>query len=248
MALVGVCVAMLIRLVLAERRHRADVEDFLARVTHEMKTPLAGMKALLQTLREGRLPAERLREVVDLGLAQAEREEHLIENLLTAHRLAVHAASPPVAPLDVRALLEGFLAHRRASVPDARETCELECPPGLACAANAAAVSTILDNLADNAFKYGASRLRLAASSDGDAVRVVVQDDGEGFEPCRGEALFAAFERGGAAVVGRHGTGLGLAIARALAREMRGDLRAESDGPGRGARFVLRLPAAGTLP
>lgn len=244
--LVGACVLMLYRLVSTERRYREDVEHFLSRVTHEMKTPLAGMKALLESVREGRVPADRLPQLAALGLRQAERQEHLIENLLTANRFASGRASAAREPLDLSKLLEGFVGHRRDSMalPDDRHL--LTCPPGLVALGDAGAVLTILDNLADNANKYGASHLRLAAGCDGDRVVIEVADDGAGFPPERAATLFEAFKRGASKGAGaKHGTGLGLYISRELAREMGGDLSAASDGTGRGACFTLWLPAAG---
>jgi len=243
--LVGACVLMLYRLVTAERRYRKDVEHFLSRVTHEMKTPLAGVKALLESIAEGRVPQDRLPQLAGLGLRQAERQEHLIENLLTANRFASGGARAAREPLDLSELLGSFVAHRRESMalPDDRHA--LDCPAGLEALGDAGAVLTILDNLADNADKYGAKRLRVTATQTGGSVRIEVIDDGEGFAPERAEGLFEAFKRGASkGSAAKHGTGLGLHISRELAREMGGELHATSEGPGRGARFSLELPAA----
>jgi glutamate-1-semialdehyde 2,1-aminomutase len=244
--LVGSCVLMLYRLVDAERRYRRDVDHFLSRVTHEMKTPLAGVKALLESVRDGRVPAERLPRLAALGLKQAERQEHLIQNLLTAQRVASGAGAVTSETLDVSELLDSFVHHRRETMALAEDRYELDCPEGLQARGNAGAIVTILENLADNADKYGAHRLSLSARLDGDRVRVVVADDGEGFEPADAATLFRAFRRGATGTpAARHGTGLGLHISRELAREMGGDLRAASEGRGRGATFTLELPAPG---
>ena len=73
---------------------------------------------------------------------------------------------------------------------------------------------------------------------------IEVSDDGEGFPPEHAQRIFEAFRRGASRSPGsKHGTGLGLHISRELAREMSGDLRASSEGPGQGARFTLELPA-----
>jgi signal transduction histidine kinase len=242
------CVAMLYRLVLAEQQYRRDTDDFMGRVTHEMKTPLAGLKAMLQTLRDGRVPPERLAEVAELGLRQAEREEHLIENLLTAHRLTTRAAHVETSDLDLTELLHAFVAHRRQTMGHEADGLVLACPAGLRARGNASALQTILENLADNAFKYGASRLRVDATCEAACARIVVSDDGEGFDPSQATGIFRPFRRGmDATRSGRHGTGLGLPIALALAQEMGGSLAASSEGPGRGATFVLRLRSAGEV-
>ena len=242
--LIATCVVMLYRLVLAEQRYRRDIDSFFSRVTHEMKTPLAGLKALLQTMRAGRVPDERLRELAELGLRQAEREEHLIENLLLAHRLATTRDKLVTAEIDVAKLLGDFAAHRTASMGESEGRLEITAAPGLVAQAHAGALGTILDNLADNAFKYGARALRIEARREPPGrVAIVVADDGIGFEPGHAEALFEPYQREASGTAGRHGTGLGLPISRELARELGGELSADSDGPGLGSRFTLLLPA-----
>ena len=238
------CVAMLYRLVLAEQRYRRDVDAFLGRVTHEMKTPLAGLKAMLQTLREGLVPPERLTEIAEMGLRQAEREEHLIENLLTAHRLGTRAASLDISDVDLCAVLAEFIPHRRRTMGSEADRIVLRTPPSLVARANTGALMTILENLADNAFKYGATNLVLEAVAEDGGVRLSACDDGQGFDASEAEELFRPFRRGeDPRAAGRHGSGLGLPISRALAAEMGGSLRARSDGRGRGASFDLRLLA-----
>jgi signal transduction histidine kinase len=102
----------------------------------------------------------------------------------------------------------------------------------------------ILDNLVDNALKYGGSEpeVTIQARSEGSRVTIEVSDSGVGFEPGDAETLFVPFERMSAAAASQSGTGLGLSISRGLARRMGGDVTAESEGPGRGSRFTLWIP------
>lgn len=86
-SLLTIVLAMLARLVRAEQRFRHEMNDFLGRVTHEMKTPLAGIKAVLQTLHAGRMPPEQVKEMTAMALQQADRQEHLIQNMLLAQRM-----------------------------------------------------------------------------------------------------------------------------------------------------------------
>jgi signal transduction histidine kinase len=101
----------------------------------------------------------------------------------------------------------------------------------------------ILENLLDNAHKYGGGAVRIAAAHGNGHWRLDISDQGRGFEPSNAEKLFDLHNRGSGEGV-THGAGLGLAIARQLARRMGGDVDARSAGPGKGAVFTVTLPLA----
>lgn len=236
-------VAMLYRLFRAERRFHEEMEGFLSRVTHEMKTPLAGIKAVLQTIESGRMPPERLVELAGRALRSVEREEALVQNLLLAQRLRSGAALAAEA-VDLAGLLRAQV-ETRVDIPAAPVRFELTIAQGCRSACgDLAAIRSILDNLLDNATKYGGGTVTIAARCEGDRVVVEIADDGIGFAPGRAESLFLPFVREAGGAGTRRGTGLGLWIARGLARGMGGDLHAESAGEGQGATFRLALPLA----
>lgn len=236
-------VAMLYRLFRAERRFHEEMEGFLSRVTHEMKTPLAGIKAVLQAIASGRMPPERLEELAGRALRGVEREEALVQNLLLAQRLRTGGAFA-VEAVDVAGLLRS-LVEARADMPADPQQWHLQIQgePGAALG-DLAAVRSILDNLLDNAAKYGGGEVRVVLERAGDRLIVEVRDQGVGFEPGRAESLFLPFVREAGGAGQRRGTGLGLWIARGLARGMGGELEAQSAGPGQGAAFRLLLPLA----
>lgn len=241
--LVGVSVLLLTRLVLAERRRRRETQAFLARVSHEMKTPLAGLKALLQGLAAGRVPARRRGALLALGRAQAERHGRLVDLLVHAGR-ARRASGRVHRPLDVPACLARWAARREPGEDTDHRISVVTASgdgPLVASVSDPEEIEIILDNLADNAFKYGASRLVIRVELRARSVAVVVEDDGCGFPSADARRIFRPFRRGDGPA-SRHGSGLGLAIARDLARRSDGDLVAESEGPGQGARFTLLLP------
>ncbi len=248
-SLLLVVVAMLYRLFRAERRFHDEIEAFLSRVTHDMKTPLAGIKAVLQTIESGRMPADRLVELSGRALREVDREEAMVQNLLLAQRLRM-GARLAAEPIDVATLVDAIVASRR-DLPHgpairsvgADDRATIAGDRGAWALGDAAALRSILDNLLDNASKYGGKAIDVQVGAEPGAVVVRVRDDGIGFDPARANSLFAAFVRdpGG---VQRKGTGLGLWIARGLAESMAGQLTAHSDGPGQGATFELRLPAA----
>ncbi|RME30489.1 MAG: sensor histidine kinase [Deltaproteobacteria bacterium] len=223
------------------------VESFVAAVTHEMKTPLAGIKSLLQTMAAGRVPREQVQQLLALGLKESERLEHTIENVLLAGKLRGGRLQVLAESVGLKGFLESFVEHRRRYLPDRPEAIELRWPDGvgeLSVRADPQALRTILENLVDNAFKYGGQppEVAIEVTPEARSVAVSVVDNGIGFEPDQAQMLFVPYRRAlgaGSRSSLKHGTGLGLSISLELARRMGGRLTAESDGPGHGSRFTL---------
>ncbi len=240
-ALFGVALTVsVIVLFLLVRRHR-DARDRMERqlqfTSHELKTPIAGVRALLQTLARDRVPDELRAGLLQDGLRACDRLEHLAETVL-AYQRAV--AAPGRARVhDGGALLAAVLAHRLRSLGS--EGVEVDIGSSVDVWADEDAFRVVVENLLDNAQKYGGGRIRVAAVVVGGAWEVRVHDDGRGFAEQDTERIFAPFSRGGGEGV-THGAGLGLYLSRQLARQMRGELHAWSAGEGRGATFTLRLP------
>jgi signal transduction histidine kinase len=241
---------MLYRLIAQERRHMRHMQAFVASVSHEMKTPLTGIKSLLQTLAAGRVPDQDQARLFAMGIKESERLEHMIENVLISGNLRRGGLTLQRARLDLRELAEAFIEHRRRYQIDQPDAIFLSWEPDSPEAlvwGDPHAIHTILENLVDNAFKYGGDspHAKIVVRRKSGRVMISVEDQGVGFPPERSADLFVPFRR---VIEGKgsaqHGSGLGLSIARALATRMGGDLIAESDGPGRGSRFTLDLEEA----
>ncbi len=239
-SLLAMVVAMLYHMIRTETKFRREMQEFLGRATHEMKTPLAGIKAVLQTLQLGRMPAEEQKNLLKLALAEVEREEHLVQNMLLAQRMRLPNQQLASECVELQVLLERFARHRRETL-GAQQILVVECAPEVHVSGDATAIWTILENLADNAIKYGAKKLIARGELHEGLVRVQFIDDGMGFEPERGHSLFQSFVASGGPAVGKHGTGLGLSICRALMKGMGGRIEAHSSGPGHGATFTLHF-------
>jgi signal transduction histidine kinase len=241
MMLTAVCCFMLFRLAAEQRRFREQLEAFVGQATHELKTPLAGLRALLQTVQLGRLPAEQLEQAVDLGLRQIDRQERLIQNLLMGHRLRFAEGSLESQRLEPLRLIERLL-RERGGVGHRGCAFALNGGAGLGVFADTEGLQTIVENLLENALRYGAETVHVGLDrEDENWVRLSVRDDGQGFEPERAEEIFGPFRRAAPDV---RGTGLGLPLSRSLAEAMGGTLAGVSAGLGRGAEFTLRLRAA----
>ena len=228
---------------LQARRERIQIrrlEGVLTASTHELKTPVAAVRGLLESLQSGVLPAERAGPYLSRGLESCSRLEHMIEAIL-----AYQAALARPVPLQVRTLGAWVLPvveHRQSSEPSEKISLELGGMASVDVFAAEDNIRVILENLLDNARKYGTGEVRIWAERAGErgVIWLHVQDQGLGFEPAEAERIFEPYERGTAGQR-RHGTGLGLYIARRLARALGGELSARSEGPGKGACFSVRL-------
>ena len=230
---------MLERLEAAQTRQLAFVAD----ASHDLQSPLAAQRAQLEVAlaHPGRTDAATLgREL----LASTAQMEHLVRDLLVLAAAEDGATGPHPVPLDLEdvALEEAARARTGASV--SVDTSAVSAAPALA---DRDDVQRIVRNLLDNAVAHARTAVQVRASADPESARIDVVDDGPGIAEADRGRIFDRFQRGDPAR-SRHssGSGLGLAIARTLAERNGGTLvLAEGDAGLPGARFVLRLPAAG---
>ena len=217
-----------------ERRSRY-LKDFAASVSHELKTPIAGIKGALELLAEHpeMSEEERQRFLSNAG-AGADRLSHLLRRLLDLAR-----ADMAVAPEDSATLLEGAAlkvadAHRR---PDFAVEVGLAGLP--AAAAPAELLEAVLETLIENSRQAGAKRVAIAGRSDRNKVRLTVADDGHGIAEADRERIFDPFHTSRR---GEGGSGLGLSIARSLLTACGGTISVQPGATG--AHFELCLPIA----
>ena len=228
-------------------RHRAE---FLAMVSHELRMPLTSIKgstaALLGASRQF-APAE-TREFIRIVDGQADRMIGLVSELLDAGRIDTGTLSVSPEPSEVAALVDR--ARTTFLSGGGRHTVLIDLPPDLPrVMADRQRVEQVLSNLLANAARQApeSSPIRVAAERDGVHVAVSVADEGRGIQPERLAQLFRKYSAGpgGEPGAGTAGSGLGLAICRGLVEAHGGRIRAESGGPGRGARFTFTLLVAG---
>jgi two-component system phosphate regulon sensor histidine kinase PhoR len=221
-------------------------QDFVANVSHELKTPLAVVKACAEALADGAVEDAQARgPFLQQITEQAERLHALILDLLSLARLESGEASLDLEPVPLAAAVGDCLDRHRPRAEAKRMTLEAVAPPDAVSAwADPEALAQVLDNLVDNAVKYtqegGTVRVRWSARA-GDAC-VTVEDNGPGI-PARD--LLRVFERFYRVDRARSrelgGTGLGLSIVKHLAQAMGGSVKATSE-VGRGSTFTVCLP------
>jgi len=239
---------MFYRLLESEKRSAQELQEMWSRVTHEIKTPIAGIKALLQTLQTHEFSREELAPLLEMGLREADRQERLAENLLVGQRLSRGAYAMKPVRMGLVAFVQHYLAGAGPQFSGDRVRLEVSCAADTAVMADGLGLRMVLDNLLDNAVKYCGEGLILSVKVErtGDRVTVTVADNGPGFPPSEAEGIFEAYRRlDGESSSALRGTGMGLHISRRLMREMGANLTAASEGPGSGARFVLAFWEAG---
>ncbi|MEZ7006606.1 ATP-binding protein [Streptomyces sp. AD55] len=217
----------------------------LAAVSHDLRTPLAGIKAAVTGLRSDDVAwSEEDRAELLEGIENgADRLDHLVGNLLDMSRLQTGTVTPLIREIDVDEVVPMALG----GVPDG--TVDLDIPETLPMVAvDAGLLERAMANLVENAVKYspGGSHVVVAASALADRVEVRVVDRGPGVPDDAKDRIFEPFQRYGDAPRGT-GVGLGLAVARGFTEAMGGTLNAE-DTPGGGLTMVLTLRAAGSAP
>ncbi|MFD7245671.1 sensor histidine kinase [Streptomyces massasporeus] len=217
----------------------------LAAVSHDLRTPLAGIKAAVTSLRSEDVEwSEEDRAELLEGIEEgADRLDHLVGNLLDMSRLQTGTVTPLIREID----LDEVVPMALGGVPEG--SAGLDVPETLPMVAvDPGLLERAVANLVENAVKYSppGAPVLVAASALADRVEVRVVDRGPGVPDDAKERIFEPFQRHGDAPRGA-GVGLGLAVARGFAEAMGGTLNAE-DTPGGGLTMVLTLRAAGTRP
>jgi len=226
-------------------------QNFLAAVSHELKSPLASLKLSAETLILRDLDAAGRQRIADRMVQSTARLDTMVANLLNAARLDKGRVDFEPEPLRLSEAVEHALAPLASLARGDGLEVTLEVPSDLVVRADATAAQLVLVNLLDNALKsvraQGSGAVRVTAREDGKRVRLDVIDDGLGFEPELADKLFEEFYRAGDELTRRtKGVGLGLHLVRSFVALDGGAVEAASEGPGRGARFSVWWPRTET--
>ncbi len=220
--------------------------DFTAAVSHEMKTPIASVRAMAELLGDGEGDPELARRYAGRIESEMLRLGTTVRNVLDAAQ--VERGTLPVHPVaaDPAGLVEGVLAAVRPVLQQRGFEIEAEIEPAaVPIPVDSDAIQGVLHNLIDNAIKFSSEtmRLRIEAGPVSSGYRIAVLDRGIGFDPSKHTRLFERFYRGIAAREGAvPGVGLGLHIAKQVIEAHGGTLEARCRAGG-GAVFEIGLPA-----
>jgi signal transduction histidine kinase len=238
--------------VLAIRTLRRELDvarresEFVSAVTHEFRSPIAGIRQLGSLLEQGRIPSdERRQQYYGMIVHESQRLERLVDNVLDSARLEDGSRPFQLALIDpgpwLASLATSFSAERRDGMPELQVSVAADLP---AVRADIEALALAVQNLLDNAVKYspGQPAISLDARRDERNLVIEVRDRGVGIASEDLPHVFDRFYRGGGEVTRRvKGTGLGLSLVKHIVTAHRGTVAVESH-EGVGSSFTITLP------
>jgi signal transduction histidine kinase len=232
-----------------EIRRNDQHDAFINAVTHELKTPIASIRLYLETLQARDVSEGQRREFYKVMLADTERLQQTVEQVLKAGIAGQRLSLQHRAPVDIAALAREALetARLRPHLPPGTLSFSVVTPSTAALLVDGDAdeLRTVLLNLLDNAVKYSQSPIQVTvevAAPAPDTVWVRVRDRGVGIPGSQLKRIFKRFYRFQTRGYKVKGTGLGLYIVRSIVRQHGGRVFAASEGEGKGATFTVELP------
>jgi signal transduction histidine kinase len=219
----------------------------VATVAHELRTPLASMRMLVDTLREGRVRGDQAREYLDLIAKENDRLSRLAEDFLTFSRLERGKQQLNLEPVAPRVIVEQAISSLRPRLEAPGCTFTYDVPGDLPpVRADRDALASILSNLLDNALKYTGESKQIAlwVRPARDAVVFAITDNGIGIDRAQLRQIFKPFQQVDDRLSRQgEGAGLGLAIVSKLIALHRGKIHVDSS-VGSGTTFSVRIPVA----
>ena len=235
----------------AERAGRSK-DDFIAALSHELRTPLNAILGWTQMLRQNALSEARRSEAVDIVARNANALARLIEDLLDVSRITLGRLELSRSEVDLNAVVRAAVQSLAPSAQPRAIRVETDLADGLPrVTGDAHRLQQVVWNLVSNAIKFSGdgSLVEVRTGSDADGVHVSVRDSGEGIDPAFLANVFERFRQADSSPSRRHGgLGLGLSIVKQLVELHGGSAQAASDGPGKGATFLIRLPVPVAAP
>lgn len=219
--------------------------NFLLSITHELKTPLASTRLVLETLEQRELPVEKRKELLRQAMQENQRLTDLIENILLSARLDQPTFHVHAERKNLSELVED-LVHRIGSSVGQYHDVQHDIEGGLYVNMDATLISSVLANLIENAIKYSdkGKSIRVRLHATGQRALLEVSDEGKGIPDAEKAKIFDKFYRGGNEEVRTvKGTGLGLYLSKEIC-ERHGFTLAVKDHAPQGSVFEVSMPLA----
>ncbi|WP_434047087.1 MULTISPECIES: hybrid sensor histidine kinase/response regulator [Sorangium] len=223
-------------------------DEFLATMSHELRTPLTAVLGWVRMLRTGNLAEDRRERALETVERNAQAQAQLVDDLLDISRIMAGKLRLDVQPVELAVVIDAALEVVRPAADAKGVRLEPVLDPGVGpVAGDAGRLQQVVWNLLSNAVKFtsrgGVVRVRLERAEG--SAGIVVSDTGKGIDPSFLPYVFEQFRQAESGTTRKHGgLGLGLTIVKSLVEMHGGTAQALSDGEGRGATFIVRLPLA----
>lgn len=228
----------------AEAQNRAK-DNFLATLSHELRTPMTSILGWVQFLRSGHFDESELDEALRTIESSARLQARLIDDMLDVSRMILGKFQIDLKPTRISDIVEAALTTARpmAAENEVQLTWELDGGREAVVDADASRIQQVVQNLLSNAIKFtpAGKHVDLRLDRDDGTLRIKVSDEGEGIEPSFLPYVFDRLRQAEGSNK-RSGLGLGLAIARHIVELHHGQITAASEGLGHGASFTVTLP------
>jgi two-component system, OmpR family, phosphate regulon sensor histidine kinase PhoR len=212
-------------------------KNFILSITHELKSPLAGIKLMNETLKMRELPKEKQHTLINNALSEVDRLESLVENILIAAKIENDQYGFTKEKINLSTICEQvFINYKERK--DIQMSASIE--EDVYLEADKTCMASILSNLIDNAIKYAEnSKVHLSLQKNNQSIQLLVSDEGKGIPDTEKSKIFDKFYRiGNEETRAAKGTGLGLYIVKQLVNFHKGSIEVKNNQPC-GTQFII---------
>ncbi|NUN10677.1 MAG: HAMP domain-containing histidine kinase [Ignavibacteriaceae bacterium] len=242
---IAVVMSFIFRYFIVQMKMTNLYDNFIANVTHELKSPLASIQLYLETLISKNVDETRRKEFIALMLKDSNRLKKLIDTILEVSRLERKVISHHYNIYNAGAILPAVARNSMEHFRMPENSFTIECTAVSECVLDNAAMQIVFDNLTDNAIKYSPDNLQIKISiyEKSDKIFIEFSDKGIGISGKDLNRIFSRFERlSNPNNPSVRGTGLGLYLTREIIKSHGGKITVKSEGENKGTSFMIEIP------
>ncbi|MBI5661814.1 MULTISPECIES: HAMP domain-containing sensor histidine kinase [Ignavibacterium] len=220
-------------------------DNFIANITHELKSPLSSIQLYLETLNTRNVPAEKQKEFISQMIKDTARLQKLISTILEISALESRKNKVNFEVYDSCEILNRLLKESAEQFRLKENTIGFKCLSSAKISIDINAFKMVIDNLIDNSIKYstGELKINLIVKTSINKVEIHFSDNGVGISPEEQKNIFHKFYRiYDEDIPNVKGTGLGLYWVKEIIKNHRGKISVKSEGKGKGTTFIIELP------
>ncbi len=222
-------------------------DNFIANITHELKSPLSSLQLYLETLNTRNVPPDKQKEFLEQMIRDTARLQKLINTILEISALESRKNKANFEVYNCCEILNRLLKESAEQFRLKEDTIKFNCTANANISIDVSAVKMVIDNLIDNSIKYSTDELKINVSvkTTLNKVEISFTDNGIGIPFKEQKNIFQKFYRiYDADIPNVKGTGLGLYWVKEIIRNHKGKISVKSEGKGKGTTFIIELPIA----